>query len=397
MTLKKNMKTLKVGIIGFGGSGIAQYFHFYNRIDTEVVVIYDIKNESLNRASQLIAKNGHKSIILTTKLEDFFSNTIDIVAICSPDNTHARYIEICVGNKKHVICEKPLCDSIEDCKKLYQLSIQNPNLVIAVQHQMRYIPLFEKVKQIIDSGDLGDISYIEGFYVHNLKERASLYDNWRFNDNATPLVYCGCHFVDLFRWLLNEEVVEISAMANNISFIDYPESDLNVVQLRFKSGIIANITIAFGAGKPQDHSIKVYGTKKCIENNLLIDRKGDSKILINPNLKLMLNKKQLNLKAKILGTILLINASIFGFCFYILKNVLKLPSEYILYSNPIAPYEHELAVTYSINEFINAIIEKRKPICNIDEGIKTVITCLAGVESYRSGKKVQIDINSYKF
>lgn len=391
------MKSIKVGIIGFGGSGIAQYFHFSNRSDTEIITIYDTKIESLDRANDILRKNGHRQVRLTSQLIEFFSEEIDVVAICSPDNTHARYIEICIANKKHVICEKPLCDSIEDCKKIYELSIKNPNLVIGVQHQMRYIPLFQKVKKIIESNELGDISYIEGFYVHNLKERSSQYDNWRFKDNATPLVYCGSHFVDLFRWLLNEEVVEVSAMANNISFKEYPESDLNNVQLRFKSGIIANITIAFGAGKPQDHSIKVFGTKKCIENNLLIDRSGNSKVLIKPNLKLMLSKRQLNIKAKILGSILLFNAAIFTFCFSLLKTILKLPSEYFLFSNPIAPYEHELAVASSIDDFINAIKGKRKPICNAEEGIKTVITCLAGVESYRLREKVKIDTNNYKF
>jgi predicted dehydrogenase len=57
--------------------------------------------------------------------------------------------------------------------------------------------------------------------VHNLVGRASQFDTWRFEDEATPLVYSGCHFVDLLRWLLDDEAVEVMGMANHLAFSHY--------------------------------------------------------------------------------------------------------------------------------------------------------------------------------
>jgi len=76
---------------------------------------------------------------------------------------------------------------------------------------MRFVPLHQKIKALVDAGVLGALSYLEGYYVHDLTARAFQNDRWREDDNATPLVYSGCHFVDLLRWLAGEEIVEVFA------------------------------------------------------------------------------------------------------------------------------------------------------------------------------------------
>src|SRR6185295_9259477 len=135
--------------------------------------------------------------------------------------------------------------------------------------QMRFVPLHRRMKALVGAGALGAISYLEGYYVHDLTLRAFVTDRWRETDNATPLVYSGCHFVDLLRWLADEEIVEVFAAANNIAFPEYPESDLNLVTLRFQSGVIGKVVVAFGAAGPQDHSLRIFGTRRSIDNNML--------------------------------------------------------------------------------------------------------------------------------
>ena len=381
-----NGKQLNVGIVAFGGAGQAQYSHFQSIPGCRVTTIYDPNQAGLERARQV-----SQSLTLTDDYEQFLRSNIDIVAICSPDSTHADYMVRSLHAGKHTICEKPLTDSVDGCRRIFEAERESPGVVAAVQHQMRFLPLYGEMKRLIESGQLGRISYIEGYYVHNLTERAKLYSQWRFRDNATPLVYSGCHFVDLLRWLLNDEVVEVMGMANNIAFPDYPESDLNVVLLRFRSGIIGKVIVAFGAGRPQDHSVRVYGSEKSIENNLLFDKNGRFEVFArpffsndgrtsNPTLRNKLGSVRLHYKAAVVGMLF--------------ENMMrwwsKKPREYGVSSYPLRLYEHSFAVKASISDFVTAIRTGQKPKCTVSEAAKTVAICLAGVEAYRTGRLVPV-------
>jgi len=381
-----NNKQLNVGIVAFGGAGQAQYSHFQSIPGCRVTSIYDPNQAGLERARRV-----SQSLTLTDDYEEFLRSNIDIVAICSPDGTHADYMVRSLHAGKHTICEKPLTDSVDGCRRIFEAERDSPGVVAAVQHQMRFLPLYVEMKRLIESGQLGRISYIEGYYVHNLTERAKLYSQWRFRDNATPLVYSGCHFVDLLRWLLNDEVVEVMGMANNIAFPEYPESDLNVVLLRFKSGIIGKVIVAFGAGRPQDHSVRVYGSKKSIENNLLFDKNGTFEVFArpffsndgrttNPSLRNKLGSVRLHYKAAVMGMLF--------------ENMMrwwsKKPREYGVSSYPLRLYEHSFAVKASISDFVTSIRTGQKPKCTVSEAAKTVAICLAGVEAYRTGRLVPV-------
>lgn len=274
-------KTLRVGITGFGGAGIAQFHHFMSLENCRVTAIHDIHASGLDRARRLDA-----GLFLTEDFDRFIASGIDIVAICSPDRTHAPYLAASLRAGKHALCEKPLADSLDGCREILHAERDAPGIVAAVQHQMRFLPLHLRIKREIEHRSLGRMFFMEGYYVHNLVERAWLYDDWRRTDRATPLVYSGCHIVDLMRWLSGEEVDEVMAMANHLAFPAYPESDCNVVMLRFRSGMIGQVVVAFAAARPQDHSIRIYGSERSIENNLLFDRSGSYSVLSRPSLQI---------------------------------------------------------------------------------------------------------------
>jgi len=379
-------KELKVGIVGFGGAGMAQYRHFESMKGCRVTAIFDSREGGLERALNL-----SKKLFVT---HDFYRllDHVDLVAVCSPDKTHADYIVQSLERGKHVISEKPLTDSLEGCRKILQAEKKATGCVAAVQHQMRFLPIHLKMRDVLKRGDLGKVFYLEGYYVHNLTQRAKLYDNWRFEDNATPLVYSGCHFVDLLRWLLQEEVVEVSGMANNIAFPEYPESDFNITLFRFKSGIIGKVITAFGAGRPQDHSVRIYGSDKSIENNLIFNKDRSYSVLYRPNLLRpglgygsgwysKLRAIRQNLKTVLLGKMFE----------GLMRSHDRKHDEYSISGYPFRMYEHSMAVKASLLDFVDAIRTGCQPLCTLTESAKTVATCLAGVEAYRTGKTVPMD------
>jgi predicted dehydrogenase len=381
-------QSLRIGILGFGGAGIAHAGYYPCIRGCVVQKIFNPNPARLEIARQLFPNAERHSTL------DNFWRDLDAVSVCTPDSTHADYIVAGLAQGLHVLCEKPLTDSEEGIRKI-KVAAAKSDRVVACLHQMRFVPLFRKIKSVLEARELGAVSYLEGYYVHNLVHRAFANDDWRRRDNATPLVYSGCHFVDLLRWLANEEIIEVFAAANNLAFPEYPESDFNLVTLRFKSGVIGKVVVAFGAAGPQDHSIRVYGNRRSIDNNMLFnDAGGWERILHEPIIiqkpllahpikashHSYLRQLRSNLPAWLMGRIFLAT-----------RFLARRPNnEYGGRYYPVRLYEHALACITAIEDFVQAIRQKRQPLCTVDEASKTVLACLSGVESYRTNSPVRV-------
>src|SRR5262249_26978985 len=257
---------VRVGILGFGGAGQAHSFYLSCVPGWRVTRICDRKPAAAARAA---AHAPHAAF--TSDLDRFWPD-LDAVVICTPDATHAHYIVDALAHGLHVLVEKPLTDSRDGLCAIRRAAAAAPSQVVAVVHQMRFVPLHRRIKALVEARTLGALSYLEGYYVHDLTARAFANDRWRETDNATPLVYSGCHFVDLLRWFAGEEIVEVFAAAGHRAFPEYPESDLNVVTLRFSSGAIGKVVVAFGEPGPQDHAVRVAGRDAVVRENLLYRR-----------------------------------------------------------------------------------------------------------------------------
>lgn len=383
MAITSRNKEIRIGIVGFGGAGMAEYSHFSKMPGCRVTAVYDPKPGGVQRAI-----DTDHSMFATSDFRQFMESEIDAIAVCSPDSSHADYLITALQSGRHVVVEKPLTDSLDGCRRILAAEANAKGLVAAVQHQMRFLPVHLGMKEIIEKRELGRISYIEGYYVHNLTERASRYDDWRFKENATPLVYSGCHFVDLLRWLLNDEVEEVMGMANNIAFPEYPESDLNVILMRFKSGIIGKIVVAFGAGRPQDHSVRVYGSEKSIENNLLFSKDWSYSVFARPLRGKIRDPSGAHTGFRLRG--LGYRDTLLGRAMEYLMRLHSGSREYSISAYPIRLYEHGLAVRRSLQNFISAIRGEQPLVCGLSDAARTVATCLAGVEAYRTGRMVKV-------
>jgi len=381
--------TLRVGIIGFGGAGQAHAFYWSCIAGCRVTKIFDPKPEAAARAATRAA-----DVAFFDDLERFWPG-LDAVVVCTPDASHAGYIVEALRRGLHVLVEKPLADSREALRAIRCAAASAPQQVVAVVHQMRFVPLHQRIKSLAARGVLGRLSYLEGYYVHDLTARAFANDPWRATDNATPLVYSGCHFVDLLRWIAGEEIVEVFASAGHRAFPEYPESDLNLVTLRFTSGAVGKVLVAFGEPGPQDHTVRVAGTDACVRGNLLYRRDGRlGEVLHRPMIfqrpllkgagKTGGQSRWRQLRAN-LPAYTLARAS------EALRVLARRPdAEYGAAHYPVRLYEHSLACVGAIEDFVGAIRDRRTPLCSIDEAARTVLACLAGVESYRTNRPVAV-------
>jgi len=237
-------------------------------------------------------------------------------------------------------------------------------MVFAVQHQMRFVPIFSRIKTIIDSGEIGDIFVIEADYLHDLTKRAKMFDPWRLDPKNyhPPLLGAGCHFIDLFRWYNPSGVKDIFCYANHIAFKEWPGDDCIMTIIKFNDGCIGKILTAFGCKRPLGHPIRIYGTKGTIVDNLMFEEE---------RLKTLIYEPPLNKRKKLVSWCL----KTFG-------------NNYQQY--PFSLYEHRLACMNSIRDFVDAVRKGNKPLVDVYEGAKTVALCVAGIESYSINRPVKI-------
>ena len=182
-------------------------------------------------------------------------------------------------------------------------------------------------------------------------------------------------------------------MRSEVHFIEpeYPESDLNVVLLRFRSGVIGKVVTAFGAARPQDHSVRVYGDKKSIENNLLFDKAGRYSVIARPFINNQTIKENSSFKNSVRCFVRNFVPVTLSRCLEVLLSLYRTRNApYSVSSYPMRLYEHNYAVNASISDFVKAIRLGQKPKCGLIESAKTVATCLAGVEAYRTQKFVPV-------
>jgi predicted dehydrogenase len=379
----------RIGLIGFGGAGQAHSFYCSCLPGCSVTKIFDPKPA----AAALAAAHAPRAVFCGD--QDRFWPDLDAVVVCSPDATHARYVVDALARGLHVLVEKPLTDSLQGLRVIQHAARAAPAQVVAVVHQMRFVPLHRRIKALLDVRALGTLSYLEGYYVHDLTARAFANDRWRETDNATPLVYSGCHFVDLLRWFAGDEIVEVFAAAGHRAFPEYPESDLNLVTLRFTSGVIGKVVVAFGEPGPQDHTVRVAGTDAVIRNNLLYRRDGRlGEVLHRPMVfqrKLLKGRDRDGGQSRWRQLRTNLPPYVFARATEVLRVLARRPNaEYGAAHYPVRLYEHSLACVEAIDDFLGAIRDRRAPLCSIDEAGRTVLACLAGVESYRTNRPVRV-------
>ena len=147
---------MNIGIIGFGywGTNLARNFANLKGVNLKTVV-----DERAERKSAL--KSLCPTAEFTTSADDIlFDKKIDAVVIATPVFTHYEMAKKALNNDKHVLLEKPMVSKTEQAKELIELA-ERKNKLLMVDHTFLYTGAVQKMKSLIDSGDIGNIKYFD--------------------------------------------------------------------------------------------------------------------------------------------------------------------------------------------------------------------------------------------
>lgn len=255
------MRKVKFGIVGCGRIAQRHAEHIGNL--GELKAVTDIK---LERAKELGEKyncniyNDIDSLLLNEK-------QIDVISICTPNGLHAEHSIKALNAGFHVLCEKPMALTVEDCKKMIKASEDN-NRKLFIVKQNRFNPPIAALKKVIDEGRLGKILNVQLNCFWNRTEPYYKNSDWKGTkklDGGTLYTQFS-HFIDLLYWLVGD-IIEAKSYMNNFLLQNIIEfEDNGVVIIKFSNGAIGSINYTVSSYKKNmEGSITIFGEKGTVK------------------------------------------------------------------------------------------------------------------------------------
>lgn len=261
---------INVGIIGCGdrGTGIMSVMRELPDLFT-IAAICDVLDFRLANARKIAAASSPKEYKDHRQLLD--DKSIQAVIIATPLNMHYPIASYALNAGKHVFLEKTMTYSIPQAMQLVRQVKQHPQQVLQVGHQYRYVPLYFKVKEMIEKGYLGKITHIDCRWDRNWNWRrpvpAGYTDkqvNWRMYKaySGGLVAELLSHQIDFINWAFNTHPDEIIGVGGIDYYKDGRETYDNVqVVLRYnKENMIGNFG-ATCANAREGYIFKLKGTK----------------------------------------------------------------------------------------------------------------------------------------
>ncbi|MBX3243720.1 MAG: Gfo/Idh/MocA family oxidoreductase [Acidobacteria bacterium] len=242
---------LKFGLIGTGG--IAQtYAQAFPTSDLcELVAVADVRKES---AVAFAEPFGAKAFADHKDLAE--NSDIEAVIISTPPNSHPDIAEYFMKRGVHVLCEKPLCLSVEEAKRMIATANDN-NVTFTMASKFRYVADVIKAKAMVASGTLGEIIQFENAFT----AKVDMSTRWN-SDSAVSgggvLMDNGTHSVDIIRYFLGPITDVIAVDAGGTQGLSVDE---NVkLMTRTENGVVATVDLTWGINKELPNFISIYGT-----------------------------------------------------------------------------------------------------------------------------------------
>jgi len=227
-------KKVKVAVIGCGNSGKGHAELINSLKMADIIAAVDPDQEALENMRRLFPtihcyENYH---------EMFAHSDLDAVVISSPHCYHYEQTMAALQNNCHVYLEKPMAIREEHCREMVK-SAKEKGLILQIGFECRLSLLYKRVKEIIDSGEIGKLLSIS--FIHY---RSRWVRDWcckKEMAGGMPTIET-CHYIDLMRFFSGQEVEWVfasSPRANLQTEYDYP--DTSFAQLHFNNGLVANI------------------------------------------------------------------------------------------------------------------------------------------------------------
>lgn len=217
---------IKIGIIGYGYWGPNLVRNFSEVSECRIIAVSD-----LNEARLRLVKARYPSIETTTDHQSLVSNPdIDVIIIATPVSTHYDLALSALQAGKHVFVEKPLTETAEQAERLVAEAEQR-NLVLHVDHTFVYTAAVRKIRDLIDSGELGDL-----YYYDSVRVNLGL-----FQPDVNVIWDLAVHDLSILNYVFPFAPIAVSA--TGISHVPDKPANIAFLTLFFENNLIAHFHV----------------------------------------------------------------------------------------------------------------------------------------------------------
>lgn len=265
---------MRIGVVGAGVIGQLRARSIRERSDTELVGAVDPVAAAAERA---VAGSGAKVFTDIRGLLDL--PRLDAVIVSSPLPAHEEAVIAAFAAGKHVLCEKPLGNTVEGCQRMVAAA-GAAGRTLAVGFNHRYYPAIKFVKQVVENGRIGAIDHVRVFGghdgLHNFRA------DWQYQAPASgggAMMDVGIHMTDLTRFILGD-VAEVYGVATNRVWKVPGSEDNAVAVFKTAEGIPAFYQATWTEWRGYGFYLDVYGEKGMVRGyyapmfNLLVTVEG---------------------------------------------------------------------------------------------------------------------------
>ncbi len=278
---------IRVAVVGYGGSFNMGKIHLNECRNAGMIptAVTDMDPKRLGAATQ-----DFPGIETYSSLGELLKkSTSNLVIIITPHNTHAKLALQCLNAGRHVVCEKPLAITTEECDAMNAAAKQN-NVMLSTYHNRHWDGRILNALKLIRTGAIGEVVRVE---VHT-GAWGNPGDWWRASKTISGgiLYDWGVHLLEYALQVIRSDMSEVSGFTkkgfweNKTSWKKDTNEDEAFVTIRFKSGQWATLSISSLDSKPKEGMMEITGTKGSIlldwgqwtlithEDQVLVNRKG---------------------------------------------------------------------------------------------------------------------------
>ncbi len=258
---------LNIGIVGCGK--IAQVRHIPEYAANENARLAGFFNPKTSRAEDMAARYGGK--VYATAEELFADPAVDAVSVCAANYAHAELTIRALRAGKHVLCEKPMAITPEDCRAMIDEADKAGRRLLIGQNQ-RFAKAHVKARELLAAGEIGRVISFRTVFGHGGPETWSIdpgKNTWFFDKKRAAMgamADLGIHKTDLMRFLLGQDVVRTTARLTTLdkrgpddALIGVDDNAVCIYEM--SGGAFGTMTASWTYYGAEDNSTVLYGTR----------------------------------------------------------------------------------------------------------------------------------------
>jgi predicted dehydrogenase len=232
----------------------------------EIVALCDLDESKMDKTIHTF-KLSNETKKYTSYKEMLENERLEIVAICTESGKHGIIAIDCIDAGVNLIIEKPIALSLEEADLIIEKSIEK-NIKVCACHQNRFNKSIQKIREAIDTNRFGRLIHGAAHIRWNRGEDYYAQASWRgtWEQDGGALMNQFIHDIDLLRWMMGNEIIEVIGMTDNLAHSYIDTEDFGIALVKFANGsygIIEGTTNVYP--KNLEETLYIFGDKGTVK------------------------------------------------------------------------------------------------------------------------------------